>query len=244
MNIREQLENSGILSNPYYIKYNRYIVPAAVAVIALLIAVLVTIPQLLRLFETFETINKLTEQRDFYREKAASLQNMNLAEYQGDLDVALIALPVDKDIPGVTGEVLSALSGSGTSLDGITFSNTAAESEKVEEFGMRVDVSGTQDTIKNFLDRIKVTPRIIKLSSIETGTGRDGQISASIGLVTLYQQLPGNIGAVDEPLSQVSKEDAQILADIKVRARSLPTVNSSGSTSGAGPLGKLNPFAP
>lgn len=244
MNIKEQLENSGILTNPYYIQYNRYIIPGAVAVIALLIAVLVTVPQLFRLFETYETIGELTRQREFYREKAASLQNMNLSEYQSDLDVALIALPVDKDIPGVTGEVLSALSGSGTSLDGITFSNSPTESEKVEEFGMRVDVSGTQDTIKNFLDRIKVTPRIIKLSSIETGKGRDGQISASIGLVTLYQQLPGNIGAVDEPLSQVSKEDAQILADIKARARSIPTINSSGSSAPAGSLGKLNPFAP
>lgn len=243
MSIKDQIANSGILTNPFYIKYKQYIVPFAVIVSALLISILVTIPQFLRLFETFKTIEELTTKKQFYKEKSEQLEQMDLTTYQQDLDLALIALPVDKDIPGVTGEILTALSGSGLSLDGITFSNSPAESQKVQEFGMKVDVVGTRENLRNFLNRIKVTPRIIKLSYLETGKARGGEISASVGFVTLYQQLPENIGAVDEPIAQLSPENAKILADIKSRAGSIPTtVSSDPGTSGS--IGKLNPFAP
>lgn len=248
MTIKEQIAASGILSNPLYIKYKQYIIPAAVLIIALLISVLVTVPQFMRLFETFATIEDLTNQRQFYQEKAAELESANLASYQEDLNVALIALPVDKDIPGVTGEILTALSGSGMTLDGITFSNSPAESEKVEEFSMRVDVTGSEAALQNFLERVKVTPRIIKLTSIESSKGRNGDMSATIGFVTLYQKLPSNIGAVDAPLPELTKENSEILADIKARAGNIPTAGSTGSGRGSdgttGPVGKLNPFAP
>lgn len=241
--LKDQLVSSGILTNPLYIRYKQYLVPAIVLIIATLITVLVTVPQFLRLFETFKRINDLTEQREFYRTKVAELEQIDQETFQEDLDTALLALPVEKNITGVAGELLAALSGSGMSLDGISFSNSPPESQKVEEFGLKVDVTGTEEQLKNFLERVKLTPRMIKMTSLEVGKARDTRISAGVGFVTLYQQLPSNIGAVDEPVPVISQESLEVLANIKSRALSLPSIDSS-SGAGGGNFGKLNPFAP
>lgn len=239
--LKQKVATSGILTNPLYIKYRQYVVPGIVLVIALLISGLVTVPQIFRLFETFKTIDELNKQKEFYQNKNAELQTLDLVTYQEDLDTALLALPVDKNITGVTGELLTALSGSGMTLDGITFANTPLESEKIEEFTLRMDVSGTETELKNFLERVKMTPRIVKMTSLEIGKSKDSRMAISVGFVTLYQQLPKNISAVDEPLPSISQDESKILAGIKAKAESLP---SATSNSGTGNIGKLNPFAP
>lgn len=240
--LKEKLAASGILTSPLYLKYHQFIVPGTVLVIAILITVLVTIPQFLRLFETFNNIRNLTEKKSFFQTKVAALQAIDQVTYQKNLDTALLALPVDKNIPGVTGELLVALSNSGMNLIGITFSNSPPESEKVEEFVLKIDVTGSEESLKNFLDRVKLTPRLIKLASIEVGKAKNGTVSASVGFVTLYQQLPKNIGAVEEPIPTITKEDVQVLADIEAKAQALPRVDTNGAASGT--TGKLNPFAP
>lgn len=241
--IREKIAGTGILTNPMYIKYKHYLVPGIVLVIALLISGLVTVPQVFRLFETFKTIDDLNQKKQFYQVKNAELQNLNLESYQADLDTALLALPVDKNIPGVTGELLTALSGSGMTLDGITFANSPAESDKVEEFMLRMDISGSESELKNFLERVKLTPRIIKMTSLEIGKSKDGRLTAAVGFVTLYQALPKNISSVDEPLPVITQTQSEALAGIKAKVQAFPADTSGGNGSG-GIVGKLNPFAP
>lgn len=240
--IKERIASSGILTNPLYIKYRQFIVPGIVLVIAILISALVTIPQFFRLFETYKTIGQLSEQKVFFQTKVAKLKSIDQNQEQKDLDTALLALPVDKNIPGVTGELLVALSGSGMSLDGIAFSNSPAESEKVEEFTLRMDVTGSQGALTNFLSRVKLTPRIVKLTSLDVSKGKDNKIAATVGLVTLYQQLPKNINAVDEAVPEIVDKDTQVLADIRAKAEALPSANS-GQTASSSAKGKLNPFA-
>ncbi len=236
-----RLESLPFFKSLFFLKHSRLIIPGIVLVIAILILSLVTIPQFLKLFDTFKTIGELEQKKLFYQRKVSELENLNLPKLRQDLETALVALPVDKDIPGVTGELLVALSGSGTSLSGITFSSAAPESEKVQEYTLRIDISGTEDNLKNFLERVKVSPRLIKLSSIDVGKGSGGNLSASIGFVTLYQLLPQNIGSVDEDVPQITQPDLQVLSDIEAKVRALPRVSQEEASSSA--TGKLNPFS-
>lgn len=239
--LKRKIGESSFFSSPFYLKYNRFIVPAMVLIIALLISALVTVPQVFKLFETFKTIDGLNQKKSFYQKKTEELEGLNLPDTRQELETALVALPVDKDITGVTGELLVALSGSGMSLDAISFSSTAPESEKVQEYSLRMDVSGNEESLKSFLDRVKVTPRLIKLSSIDISKGTRTSLSASIGFVTLYQQLPQNVGSVDEDVPKITAADRQILSDIQAKIISLPRITQTEASGSA--TGKLNPFS-
>lgn len=243
LQIKQKIASLSFFSSPIYFKYRPLLVPGAVLVIAILISTLVTIPQFFKLFETFKKIEELNTNKAFFQNKISALEGVNLELYRRNLDTALIALPVERDIPGVTGELLVALSGSGLVLDGITFSSSESESEKISEYNLKIDVNGNEENLKDFLDRVKVLPRIIKLSSIDVSSGKKDRLSASIGFVTLYQQLPKQISAVDEAVPLLTPQDSQVLSAIEDKIKLLPTVTPE--TGVATPVkGKLNPFSP
>lgn len=239
--LQARIASMPLFNSPFFLKHRHLIVPGIVLVLALLIVSLITVPQFLKLFETFRTIDELNAKKAFYQKKIAGLGSLDLALYRKDLETALIALPVDKDITGVTGELLVALSGSGMSLGGVTFAADSPGSEKVQEYTIKMEVTGSEDNLRNFLERVKLTPRIIKLESIEIGRGKGNLISASLGFITLYQQLPQHIGSVDEDLPQITTADLQILTDIDAKIKALPKVTTVEASTSA--TGKLDPFS-
>lgn len=239
--LKKGLKDSPLIKNGLVEKYKIVLVPLMVLVLATVIIILVTIPQFLKLFETFKTIDELNQKKAFYQQKEKELEAINEGKFREDLDTALIALPVEKDIPGVMGELLVALGGSGMDLDGITFSTSPVESEQTQEYAITIDASGEESTLRNFLERVTVAPRLVKLNSIEVSRGTGQTVSTSITFVTFYQLLPKTIGSVDDKLPKVTQADTQVLADIAAKIRSFPKANNQGSQS---TIGKLDPFRP
>jgi Tfp pilus assembly protein PilO len=227
-------------NTPFIQKNRRLIIPGIVLVLAILIVFLVTGPQFLRLFATFQTIQQLNAKKTFYQNKITELQSLDLPKFRDNLETALIALPVDRDITGVTGELLVALSQSGMSLAGVNFASASLESEKVQEYTLTIDVNGTEDNLRNFLERVKLSPRIIKLNTINVSRGKNSAINASIGFAAFYQQLPKNIGTVDEDVPKITEADLKTLEDIKTKIRVLP--QASVQTASSSGIGKLDPF--
>lgn len=240
--IKKQIASSGVMESSLVVKYKVLFVPVLIVVLAGVIVVLVTIPQLIALFNTFKTIDELNAKKVVYQKKAGELERINIEDYRKNLDTALVALPVEKDIPGVMGELLVSLGGSGLGLDGITFSNAPPETDKLQEYTITIDVSGDEQSLKSFLQRVTVAPRLIKLTGIEVSKGTAGQIGASITFTTFYQNLPNAIGSVDEKLPVIGNADTQILADIETKIRSFPKVTTGQAESAV--TGKLDPFRP
>lgn len=238
---KKALKDSALLRNEYMGKYKIFLVPVIVLALAILISALVTIPQFLKLFETFKSIEELNTKKVFYQQKEQELASIDQDRFRQDLDIALVALPVEKDIPGVLGELLVSLGGSGMDLEGITFSTAPVESEKTQEYAITINASGEESSLRNFLERITIAPRLIKLVSIEVNKNSNRNISASITFVTFYQLLPKSIGSVDDKLPKVTKEDTQVLTDIAQKVKTFPRV---GSESSGFTKGKLDPFRP
>lgn len=238
---KKSLKDSPLFKNEYVEKYKIFIVPLFVLALAVLISVLVTVPQFLKLFETFKTIDELNQKKAFYQQKKMELDNINQEKFRQDLDTALIALPVEKDIPGVMGELLVALGGSGMNLEGITFSSSPVESEQIQEYAITIDASGDETSLRNFLERVTVSPRLIKLTVIEVSKNTGNSISTSITFVTFYQLLPKSIGSVDDKLPKITEVDTQVLADIAQKVKAFPKISSQASGSA---VGKLDPFRP
>ena len=239
--IKQKIEVLPFFNSPFFVQHRQLVIPGLVLVVAILISVLVTIPQFLRLFETFKTIAELSEKKAFFAEKITTLKGIDEELYRKNLETALIALPVDKDVPGVTGGLLVALSSSGMSLNGINFAVNSVEGAVVSEYTLKMDISGQESDLRSFLDRIKLIPRIVKLTTLEVSKGRSETLGVTVSLVTLYQNLPENIGTVDEKVPQLTDADYVTLNEIKRKVDALPqTAVSEGSSSSS--TGKQNPF--
>lgn len=239
--LKKTLKDSQLLKNEFVERYKIFFVPVVVLALAVLISALVTIPQFLKLFDTFKSINELNEKKVFYQQKELELESIDQDRFRKDLDTALVALPVEKDIPGVLGELLVALGGSGMNLEGITFSVAPAESEKTQEYAVTINASGEDSSLRNFLERIAIAPRMIKLISIEVSKNSGKNISASVTFVTFYQLLPKSIGSVDDKLPRITQEETQILTDIGQKLKTFPKIESQSTET---TKGKLDPFRP
>lgn len=239
--LKVQLLALPIFTSPNFAKYRMFFVPLLVVVIASLITLLVTVPQIIKLLKTSQDLKNLEEKKQFYIQKVSELENLNVDDYRKNLDTSLIALPVDKDIPGVMGELLISLSGSGMSLLGISFSNSPPESDKLQEYSILLNVTGSEDNLRNFLERVSVAPRLIKLSSIEISKGSAESFTIALSFATFYQNLPGDIGAVDDELPKITASDTQFLTDIQAKVKTFQTVANQAATPVAG---KSNPFSP
>lgn len=238
--IKKRISSSAFFTDNKYEKYRVLLVPLLVIISAIFISVLVTIPQVFKLVNTFKTIDELGQKKLSYQKKASELESINTTEYRNNLDIALVALPVEKDIPGVMGEILVSLGGSGMHLNGITFSNSPAESEKAEEYSIAIDATGNKTSLGNFLERVTLAPRLIKLTSINIETVSGDSLNATVSFATFYQTLPNTIGSVDDQLPKIGKDDTQILADIETKEHRFPKVTQEASASAKG---KLNPFS-
>ncbi|MBI2593418.1 type 4a pilus biogenesis protein PilO [Candidatus Daviesbacteria bacterium] len=239
--VKKQLKALPFFEDVKYEKYRLLLVPFVVLVTAILVMVLITVPQIYKLISTNNTIKELEQKKLFYQKKASELQSIKIQNYRNDLNTALVALPVEKDIPGVMGEILFSLGGSGMALSSITFSTSPAESEKVEEYTITIEASGTETSLRNFLERVTLAPRLIKLTKIQVNNGTNNKLNASIAFVAFYQTLPSNIGKIDDLVPKINQEDTQILADIEAKQTQFPkaTAETSQTTTG-----KLNPFKP
>lgn len=239
--VKKQLKSLPIFADAKYEKYRLLLVPLIAAISAILISILVTVPQLFKLFNTFNKIAELEETKLFYQKKASELRSIEIRTYRNDLNTALVALPVEKDIPGVMGEILFLLGGSGMTLNGITFSSSPVESEKVEEYTINIEASGTETSLRNFLERVTLAPRLIKLTKIQVDSGTDNKLNVSVAFATFYQTLPTNIGKIDDLVPKINQEDTQILADIETKKIQFPKTTQETSQI---TTGKINPFKP
>lgn len=240
--LKKDLLSSPLMTNELVIKYKVLLVPGIVLALSILIVVIVTIPQFLALLQTFKNIDELEQKKILYQKKAADLDEVNIEDFRKDLDTALVALPVEKNIPGIMGQMLVSLGGSGLSLEGISFSNAPAESDKAQEYTITIDVSGDETGLNNFLERVSVAPRLVKLSSIEVSKGIGNSISASIIFATFYQLLPKTAGSFDDKLPTISKNETQVLSDIRAKIQTFPQIGSQQA--GSVTTGKLDPFRP
>lgn len=240
---KKRIGSSPLFTEPRFEKYRMLLVPVVVLVLATAVIILITVPQIIKLFNTYKTIEELGQKRIFYQKKALELESMKIEDFRKDLDTALVALPVDKDIPGVMGEILVALGGSGMGLDGITFSSAPPESDKVAEYAITITATGTEASLLNFFERVSLTPRLIRLATVKIDTGTNGSLNAGLTFATFYQLLPTNIGSIDEDVPKIDTKDTQLLTDIEAKLRQFPKVSSQQAASRT-TTGKVDPFRP
>ena len=142
-----------------------------------------------------DNVNKLTASTDLASVKANTGEDT--------LQVVIDALPADSDVTGLPASVQKVLApAAGVTLRGVgvptdtaavasssasatSTTPVATESKPIEQ-KYAIEVSGTYDTIKKFIQSLEKSIRPIHINTIDM-TGTDINLRATIGVTTYYQ---------------------------------------------------------
>lgn len=226
-----------ITSNQYYLRYKIILWPAVVGIICVVLLIFIIIPQIQNSFFTLRTLSDSEARLRNLDKKADLLERINTSEYRQNINTALIALPEEKDIPGVLSQILFLLGANQLKLVAIGLSPAPPSSSNLESVGLKLEVEGDTLGIKNFLTKLRAVPRLMKVTGLEVNGSRE-TIQATISLTAHYLGLVSQLGDIEKPIEEVSQAELEVLTTIKNNLRSTPSSLVITPTS----TGKVDPF--
>lgn len=214
--------------------------PLVSIVISLLLLVFIIIPQLLGIKSTQDSIAQLNTRVGNLNAKANSLNSVDTKSYQDNLNVALIVLPTDKDIPSAIGQIQTLLANNNLQLNGMSFAHSdTPPSAALQNYQIKIDVTSDQNSLKNLVNSLKGAPQIMQVTTLDiTGDQRTSSLDSTLTLEIFYQGLPTALGDLEQPVSPLTQADTSLLADLQKRTQGAAQVSSVN----LGPRGKANPF--
>lgn len=220
--------------------------PVMAIVIALALTFFIIIPQLVNYFSTQKTINATKARTAFINSKADNLSAIDVTDYKDNLNIALAALPEDKDIPAAVSQIQATLSASKLQLNDMTFSNNSLPVDQsssipatLQNYQIKIDVTGTQDALIAFMGNIKNGPEIMKVISIDLSSNKPGVFDAALDLAVYYQGTPSSLGSIEQPVSPPTPEETATLTKLQNQTQSSPVYSLTGSLPARG---KSDPF--
>ena len=226
-----------IKANPLFIKYELYLAPVGAGVALLLLGLLVVFPNIFQYFENQKKIDDTTDKITFFQQKAKTLQAINQGDFKEALRQSLIVLPPDKEAPAAIAQLYYILGQTGINAENISFSE--GSNPEGRSFRISMEISGSLSSLTNFIIKLKESPRIIRIESLEVGTqGNTGEIFSSIILNAYYEPLPASAVAIDKPVSMPSQKEIDLLS--KLQTTSFPIFAEDTDYSGV--KGRDNPF--
>lgn len=225
-------------ANPQFKKYEMFIAPVVVAILVILMIVFVIIPNFFQYIETNKKMKDAEDRITFYTNKKTELQAISKDQYTLGINNSLAILPSDKESPAAISQLYYVVGLTNLQIQNITFSD-GGDDKSGKSFRISIDVSGGLADLTNFIIKVKETPRIFRIQSLEVSAPSGSEtVSASLILGAYYEPLPKEISTLDQPLVKISDKDLEMLN--RLSTTSFPIVSENSSYSG--PKGKENPF--
>jgi len=229
-----------ITQNPLVLKYKAFIVPAFSILICLIIIFTILIPQYSLLQQNRKSLSEINNKIDTYENKAAALNNIDPVYLRKNLTALLLVLPEDKEILTVVGQVQGLLNKNQLSLQGMTFSNGFPAENNISGFEIRIQISGDINNLDKFMKDLKEIPRITKISKLSlSGGANSGSIQSDFGITAYFQPLPGSIQNLDQPVTEITGEEKDLLSKYE---QYIPVQSTTQRAAPAIP-GKVDPFS-
>lgn len=232
----------------FYQNYRFYIFPVIVALSSLILIIFVIYPQTIKLLTNQKIGGEIAKKSVILETKAQTLENYDSGDLSAKVNSALSFYPSEKDLASIIGLLQDITAKSGFSITSLSLGG-GLENKGLQSYGVKLDAVGPQKLMQNFLSNLEGSLRLIRISSLETSSAINQTIQASISLDVLYSSQTGDLGSIDSPVPQLSKEEEEVLARL---AKVSPTTTTTTTvTTGQpqtqtqtqlGPRGKLNPF--
>ncbi len=223
-------------------KYKVYLLPGIAVAITAALFVLVVIPQLIIAYRANVLLSQTKSRVTLLQNKKKALQNIDVNSYQSNLNVALTALPSEQDLPEAFSQLQALIGKNNLQLQDTSFSgasgSTQTDSSGPQSFQIKMDVSGTVSSIKDFVNSLESAPEVMKITGLDVSGAQEGQTQATVLISVYYQSFPTISESVEQPVTPLTQNDISLLSSLQKDAQSVSYVTSSEQ----GPRGKSNPF--
>lgn len=225
----------------YYQQYKLYVFPAIVALSSLILIIFVIYPQTIKLLANQKVQGEITNKSKFLEAKAQTLESYDSSDLNQKVDSVLGAYPAEKDFVSALSLLQNLTAQSGFSATSISLGTGSAKNAGVESYNIKLDILGPIVQLPTLLSNIENSPRLMKVSSVETSIGKDSESATiSLNVEVLYSSAPQIPGSIDSPLQELSQQDEEVIA--KLARVGSNEIISKPPTTQLGPRGKANPF--
>lgn len=224
----------------FYDKFKIFIFPTVVGLSSVLLVVLVIFPQVSIYLENQQIAGGLEEKSKFLEKKAQELEGYNGEDLDANVKSALSSYPSDKDYINSLTLLQNIVSQSSFATTVLALGISPDKSGSVKSYTLKLDVLGPTSQLPTLLTNIESSYRLMRVASMETSGGKDGQTTVSMNIELLYAPAPTGFGSVDSPLPTLSEDEVNILSRLKA-VGDLIVAPSEGSVQ-LGPRGKTDPF--
>jgi len=225
----------------FYSRYQIFVYPTVIGLASLMVIVLVVIPQIQGFIEGQSTLSNTTQKAKFLEVKAAELSRIDPEDLSKKVNLAVSALPTDKDYGSIIGLIQRIGADAGANIVSLTISPAAGE--KNLSFAVQLTVVGLKQSVNSMIEDIEKSPRVMKVSNINiTSSNIDGSVGADFVVNVFYAPAPKSLGAVETELPKLTTKDEEILATLASSSVSEPALTAPSSAAQLLPRGKANPF--
>lgn len=228
--------------HPFYQKNKKFIIPSLSIGICLLLIIFVVVPQIKSTLENRKKAENLTTQVAALNNKLKTLNSIDEKQYQEYSNISLVVLPKDQDIPGAIGALMNLLKSNQIGLKNIGFTNPrTSPSGRTSTYNIKLELEAEIQDAKKLVTDIKLSPRLFRLADIELILPKVGsKTQINLSLTAYFQDLPANLGNVEQKLDLVNVQDFQLLANIKNSSQFFPQTDFEAAPNIA--TGKEDPF--
>lgn len=225
-----------LLENPILDKFRFLILPAVSLITTGILIVVVIIPQILSYPKTDSSIKEAEDKLTALNQKLKILETIDEASFQEDLDLANLILPPDSDIAGTLGQTLFLIRSSSLNLSGVSFGG-AQPVGQAQALTVKTEITGTPTGLKTLTQKVKESPRIMRIASIEMTQSTKGDLTAAIIFLAYFQNTLPKVP--ENQIALPTDEERKILSYIKNSSVSIPETSPANINV---PKGKLDPF--
>lgn len=230
----------------YLKKYEAYLAPLLVALLAILTTGTFLKPKLARILEIQDSLNDRRQHLMTLEQKVRALEGLDKQELTQKTKTALKALPAEKDIPLVIAVLKAVAEEKEISLAVINTSPgevaSGAAAAKVlgdsVAVGFSVKANGDLVPLAESLMRLEAVLPLMRLTRASINREQENDYFASLELEVFFLDLPSEIGAAEKPLPIISAEERAAFEQLLTFK---PVVGEAVMPSV--PTGKENPFS-
>lgn len=212
----------------------KVVLPIFSIIVAILLAVFVIGPQLIQYSKTQKQISELNDNISALESKAQTLGSIPVENYQAGFDVALKALPGERDFIISSAQLQLIAASANVSLDSISFSDLGT----ADHYQIKFEATGSLAAMVDLFSKIDKAPRLMKIAAVELSSDKANVYSTSVTVNTYILPLTKGVTPGEPPASLTQQDQAQ-LATLSQSLTSLSSVIQRGSNN---PVGRVDPF--